>query len=86
MKGYPFEVAVPEALPVDGVVLSDQVKSLDWRARGAELACALPAELTAAVLARFGTARRAVIGAPVSLQRPHPGLGTEAGLGGEAQR
>ncbi len=33
VKGYPFEVAVPEGLRVSGVVLSDQVKSLDWRAR-----------------------------------------------------
>jgi mRNA interferase MazF len=33
VKGYPFEVALPVSLPVAGVVLSDQVKSLDWRAR-----------------------------------------------------
>ncbi len=55
VKGYPFEVAVPEGLPVAGVVLSDQVKSLDWRARKAEPACALPADVTDAVLARLGT-------------------------------
>lgn len=30
-KGYPFEVPIEEA-GVNGVVLSDQVKSLDWRA------------------------------------------------------
>jgi mRNA interferase MazF len=36
VKGYPFEVAIPHGLPVVGVVLSDQVKSLDWRARRAE--------------------------------------------------
>ena len=55
VKGYPFEVAVPDGLPVRGVVLSDQVKSVDWRARGAEFACALPAEVTGAALARLGT-------------------------------
>ena len=33
VKGYPFEVAVAGAMP--SVVLSDQVKSLDWRARRA---------------------------------------------------
>jgi len=43
VKGYPFEVAVPAGLPVSGVVLADQVKSLDWRARDAELAGNLPA-------------------------------------------
>jgi mRNA interferase MazF len=52
-KGYPFEVAVPDALAVRGVVLADQVKSLDWHARGAEFACVLPADVTAAVLARL---------------------------------
>jgi len=33
VKGYPFEVALPPALPVRGAILADQVKSLDWRAR-----------------------------------------------------
>jgi mRNA interferase MazF len=35
-KGYPFEVALPDGLRVQGVVLADQVKSLDWRFRRAE--------------------------------------------------
>ena len=35
-KGYPFEVAVvPAGGNVTGVVLADQVRSLDWRARNA---------------------------------------------------
>lgn len=34
-KGYPFEVEVVSK-EVSGVVLSDQVKSLDWRVRRAE--------------------------------------------------
>jgi mRNA interferase MazF len=32
-KGYPFEVDLRVNKSVTGVVLSDQVKSLDWRAR-----------------------------------------------------
>jgi mRNA interferase MazF len=44
VKGYPFEVPVPDGLRVSGVVLSDQVKSLDWRARRAEFAGRLPEE------------------------------------------
>jgi len=54
-KGYPFEVPIPDGLPVEGVVLSDQAMSLDWRARGAEPACALPPESTLAVLRRLET-------------------------------
>ena len=34
-KGYPFEVPLPTRLKTKGVVLSDQLKSLDWRARKA---------------------------------------------------
>ena len=43
VKGYPFEVALPEGFAVQGVILADQVKSLDWRARRAELIDTLPA-------------------------------------------
>jgi mRNA interferase MazF len=42
VKGYPFEVKIPEGLEVSGAILSDQVKSLDWKARKAEFACKLP--------------------------------------------
>ena len=34
-KGYPFEVELPQTGNVHGVILSDQVKSLDWRVRNA---------------------------------------------------
>lgn len=44
VKGYPFEVSIPDGLPVSGVILSDQVKSLGWKARNAEKACSLPEE------------------------------------------
>jgi mRNA interferase MazF len=36
VKGYPFEIALPEGLPLSGVVLSDHLKSADWRERRAE--------------------------------------------------
>lgn len=52
VKGYPFEVALPEGLPVSGVILSDQVKNLDWKARNAEKACSLPKEVIVMVLQR----------------------------------
>ena len=53
VKGYPFEVQLPEGLPVTGAVLSDQVKSLDWRARQAESACALPEATVEEVLQKL---------------------------------
>lgn len=37
VKGYPFEVTLPESTQISGVVLADQLKSLDWKARGADL-------------------------------------------------
>ena len=38
-KGYPFEVKLMPNSAVQGVILADQVKSLDWQARRAKLAC-----------------------------------------------
>jgi mRNA interferase MazF len=52
-KGYPFEVALPAGARVGGVVLGDQLKSLDWRARGAERADAVADEVTDRVVARI---------------------------------
>jgi mRNA interferase MazF len=54
-KGYPFEVAIPPGLPVTGVVLADQVKSLDWRARKAKHLCTLPPASVAEVLEKVAT-------------------------------
>ncbi|HLH95308.1 MAG TPA: type II toxin-antitoxin system PemK/MazF family toxin [Xanthobacteraceae bacterium] len=33
VRGYPFEVPVPAASAVSGVVLADQVRSLSWERR-----------------------------------------------------
>jgi len=55
VKGYPFEVAIPEGLPVTGAILSDQVKSLDWRARKAEFVCVLPDEIIEEVFQKIFT-------------------------------
>ncbi len=55
VKGYPFEVAIPEGHPVAGVILADQVKSLDWRARRSERICTLPEGTVAGVLAKLAT-------------------------------
>lgn len=55
IKGYPFEVPLPKGLPVSGVVLSDQVKSADWRARQAAFICVLPGSTLADVVAKLST-------------------------------
>jgi mRNA interferase MazF len=55
VKGYPFEVTLPDGLPISGVVLADQVKSLDWKARQAARICTIPEEVVVQVLRRFNT-------------------------------
>lgn len=35
VKGYPFEVSLGEGQNLESVVLADQIKSLDWKARQA---------------------------------------------------
>ena len=55
VKGYPFEVAIPAGSKLAGVVLADQVKSLDWRFRRAEFICKLPRETTIEVIDKLGT-------------------------------
>jgi mRNA interferase MazF len=50
-KGYRFEIAIPAGVSVVGVVLADQLKSVDWRARKARFITTLPAHLVGAVQA-----------------------------------
>ena len=50
VKGYPFEVPIPGNTKVTGAVLSDEVKSLDWKALKAELICRLPEATVSEVL------------------------------------
>jgi mRNA-degrading endonuclease toxin of MazEF toxin-antitoxin module len=52
VKGYPFEVAIPSGLKISGVILADQVKSLDWRA---EFICKLPQEAAGEVTGKLAT-------------------------------
>jgi mRNA interferase MazF len=52
-KGYPFEVELPDGLPVEGVVLSDHVKSADWHERKAEYIGSAPAAVLQQVRAKL---------------------------------
>jgi mRNA interferase MazF len=55
VKGYPFEVIIPEGLEISGAILSDQVKSLDWKARKAEFGCKLPSTTFKEVVQKLST-------------------------------
>lgn len=50
-KGYPFEVPLPDGATTSGVVLADQIRSLDWRARRARFVETAPATVVAEVMA-----------------------------------
>lgn len=52
VKGYPFEVALPSTSAVSGVVLADQIKSLDWKARNARYECDATPQVVSEVLAK----------------------------------
>jgi mRNA interferase MazF len=52
-KGYPFEVALPDGLPVSGVILADHLRSADWRVRGAEIVARAPTAVVMEVLAKL---------------------------------
>lgn len=52
VRGYPFEVSLKEAREVSGVVLADQVKSLDWRRRRAQHIETVPEAITAEAIAK----------------------------------
>ena len=53
LKGYPFEVPLPDGLPISGAVLADQVTNLDRRVRRIEYAGRAPARVLAEVVARL---------------------------------
>jgi mRNA interferase MazF len=52
-KGYAFEVALPDGLPVQGVVLADHVKSADWQVRGNDPITTAPADVLDEVRAKL---------------------------------
>ncbi len=55
IKSYPFEVPLPPGLEVGGVILADQIKSLDWRARKAKRMGTVPPQVTKQLLAKLRT-------------------------------
>lgn len=55
VKGYSFEVLLPAGLPIEGVVLADQAKSIDWDECRMERAGVAPPAVTSEVLRKLST-------------------------------
>jgi len=55
VKGYPFEVALPPGLRIQGVVLSDHLRNMDWKVRHADFIAKAPNSLVEDVVAKLGT-------------------------------
>jgi len=58
IKGYPFEVGIPNGIKITGVILSDQVKSLDWRVRQVEFLGKIHEPVIADALKKLNTLLR----------------------------
>lgn len=52
-KGGSFEVSLPKGTGLSGVVLSDQMRSLDWVSRNAEFNSRAPEDLMMEVIGRI---------------------------------
>ena len=53
-KGYPFEVRLSADLPIQGAILADHLKSVDWKERQATFIGRVRPDLLTAVLNRIG--------------------------------
>jgi mRNA interferase MazF len=54
-RNYPFEVVIPEDSKAKGIILTDQVKSLNWKNRNAEFLCKLQEEKFNDVISKLST-------------------------------
>ncbi|MDX2272125.1 MAG: type II toxin-antitoxin system PemK/MazF family toxin [Cyanobacteriota bacterium] len=52
-KGWPFEVKLPPEMQIQGVVLVDQIRTVDCAARGSSFVEKAPAEVLDEILARL---------------------------------
>ena len=53
VKGYPWEVKLPDGLGAQGAILADQIRALDYRARTMEFFEQAPSEVIEDVLAKL---------------------------------
>lgn len=54
-RGYAFEVALPDDSPISGVVVADQIRTIDWKARAPRFSCTAPRDVVSTVLAKSVT-------------------------------
>jgi mRNA interferase MazF len=52
-KGYPFEVSLSPDLQTQGVILADQIKCLDWKARDVQFVESVPVSVVEEVQAKI---------------------------------
>lgn len=52
-KGYPFEVLLPPELQIQGVILADQIKCLDWKVRSVQFVESAPVSVVEEVQAKI---------------------------------
>lgn len=52
-KGYPFEVLLPDGLQVQGAILVDQIRCLDWNARSIRFVESVPENVIEEVQAKI---------------------------------
>ncbi len=55
VKGYPFEVSIKAGARINGVILADQIKSLDWRVRQTRKEAKTTAKVVHEVLGKLHT-------------------------------
>jgi mRNA interferase MazF len=55
IKNYPFEVIIPENPKISGVILSDQIKNLDWQIRNVKFICKLSEDVFEEVKMKYST-------------------------------
>jgi len=55
VRGWGYEVKLPDGLIFDGVILTDQIKNLDWRARSIEIVGQVPNEIVHECLDKIHT-------------------------------
>ena len=55
IKGYPFEVVLPPELKITGAILTDQVKSIDWKSRNIEIKGRAPDMVTEMCIKKIQT-------------------------------
>jgi len=53
VKGYSFEVTLPKGLEIGGIILSDQIKNLDYVTRDVSFICETPHEVLVSVQKNF---------------------------------